>query len=69
MGNIEKKKKIVDEINLIYDETELIAIKIFGSEFVENNKDKCKIIVEGEEYELSTTYYFKNEHKKELKIK
>ena len=51
MGNMEKKKKIVDEINLIYDETELIAIKIFGSEFVENNKDKCKIIVEGEEYE------------------
>ena len=34
------------EINLIYDIKEEKNIKIFGSKFVENNKNKCKMIID-----------------------
>ena len=64
--NINKEfKKIIDlydkmmftnEINIIYNINEEQRrnkeIKIFGAKFVENNKDKCKIIYQKKLYEL-----------------
>ena len=44
-------------VNLYMDET-LSTEKFFGEKFVEKNKDKCKIIYKGKEYELSA--YFKD---------
>ena len=32
-------------------------IRIFGSEFVKNNKKICKMIIDNEEYEISEKYY------------
>ena len=38
-------------------------IKILGYEFVEKNKDKCKIIYNEKEYELTEYFYVKNQKK------
>jgi len=47
----------VNEITAIYKvNDEKNKIRIFGSDFVKNNKDKCKIIYENEIYDL--TEYF-----------
>ena len=45
-----------DEIEIIYKPKNKGKIKIFGSQFVYYNKDKCKIIYNNKEYEL--TEYF-----------
>ena len=56
--NIEPKKKkntIVDEITIQYKIKNIKntkSIRIFGDEFVKNNKEKCKIIINGKEIEL-----------------
>ena len=55
-----------DEIEIIYKPKNKGKIKIFGSQFVYYNKDKCKIIYNNKEYEL--TEYFDNIDN-ELKIK
>ena len=36
--------------------------RLFGSEFVENNKDKCKIIYKDKEYELTDYFNFVNNY-------
>jgi len=41
-----------NEIKLIYNNNGENKIKIFGSSFIKNNKDKCKIIIDGKESEL-----------------
>ena len=76
--NIIIKNKIINiyskmnnnEINIIYkiDEDDK-RVKIFGSEFVKNNKDNCQIIYEDKEYELSEYFDISNDIKDELKIK
>ena len=65
-----------DEINIIYkvnkDDKE---VKIFGSDFVERNKNKCKIIYEGKEEELKekikikSSWFSKKINKLEIKLK
>ena len=45
------------------DESE---IRIFGKEFVNNNKNNCKIIYNGKEYELTETFNIKD--KLEIKL-
>ena len=42
------------EIDIIYKKSRNTRdkLKIFGEEFVKNNKDKCKIIYNNKEYEL-----------------
>jgi len=42
------------EIDIIYKKSgnNEDKLKIFGEEFVKNNKDKCKIIYNNKEYEL-----------------
>ena len=38
-------------------------IRIFDSKFVKNNKDKCKIIIKGKEYELTDEFNINNLNK------
>ena len=44
------------DIEIIYKNSK--NIRLFGGEFVDNNKDKCKIIYKSKEYELNE--YFNN---------
>ena len=55
-----------NEIEIIYKSKEKERVKIFGVDFVKNNKEKCRIIFNNEEYKL--TEYF-NSIDNELKIK
>ena len=48
---IEKNSKDI-EIIIKYRKNDEFEIQIFGQNFVNNNKDKCKIIYEGKEYDL-----------------
>jgi len=44
----------ISEINIIYDiNKDDKTINIFGYEFVENNKNICKMIIDNKEYEIS----------------
>jgi len=43
-------EKDISEINIIYDISGKNNINIFGSEFVENNKNICKMIIDNKEY-------------------
>ena len=53
-----------DNITIIYKINEGDKeINIFGSFFVKNNKDKCKYIYDGKEYELSKTFDLSNYNK------
>ena len=45
------------------------SVKIFGSEFVKNNKNNCKIIYENEEYELKEYINIKDNKKEKIEIK
>ena len=49
-------EKDISEINIIYDINGKKNIRIFGSNFVKNNKNICKIIINNQEYGLSTKY-------------
>ena len=43
-----------NEINIIYNNiNNEDKIKIFGKTFINNNKDKCKIIYNNQEYNLT----------------
>ena len=56
------------EINIIYnidDEN----IKIFGHEFVENNRNICKLIIDNKEYEIREFYNVKNYSNNKLNIR
>ena len=68
-------EKDISVINIIYDinnKENKENIKIFGEEFVKNNKNICKMIIDNKEYEISTNYnikdYNKNKLEKELII-
>ena len=59
-----------NEINIIYKiKDNDKRVKIFGSEFVKNNKNNCEIIYEDKEYELNEYFNIPNNIKDELKIK
>ena len=52
-------KMNIDEINIIYKiEEKDKAIKLFDKNFVENNKNNCKLIINGKEKELKEMYNF-----------
>ena len=57
-------KKYIKRLNISYriNKGENI-IKIFGTDFVKNNKDKCKLIIEGNYYELSEIFNLNNYNK------
>ena len=59
------------ELGLFYGKIE--SIRLFGDEFVKINKDDCKMIIGGEEYEIETKirelkYYGIKEGEKELEV-
>ena len=57
----------IDEIKIIYKYIKSqTKIKLFGEKFVENNKDKSRIIINGEEKELNSFYNFENMNDNEL---
>ena len=58
----------IDEIKIKYKITEEENIRIFGDEFVNNNKHLCKIIINGKEEELCPFYNTKNINLKNDKI-
>ena len=62
-------QKDISEINIIYDIKGKNEIKIFGSEFVKNNKNKCKMIINNKEYEITKEYKVKTNKNNKLQIK
>ena len=62
-------EKYISEINIIYYIKEENFINIFGFEFVENNKNICKMIINNKEYEISEKYNVQKNNKNKLKIK
>ena len=65
------EKDNISEINIIYDidDDEDEEITIFGSEFVKNNKDVCKMVIDNREYEITEEFNVKNYYNKRLQIK
>ena len=43
-------------------------INIFGGEFVKNNKNKCKMIIDHKEYEITEKYNIENYNNNKLEI-
>ena len=64
---------IINEINAIYiiDKKDKIKgkIKIFGDEFVKNNKNNCRIMINKKQYSLRNEYKIINYNKNKIKIK
>ena len=58
----------ISEINIVY-EINGEYIKIFGHEFVKNNKNICKMIIDNREYEMAEEFNAKNYNNNLLKIK
>ena len=63
---------INDEITILYkiefeDRIEG-KVRIFGRNFVKNNKNKCKIKIDGKKYELKEILYLDNETMIEIKL-
>ena len=58
-------------INIIYDinKEKGDEIYIFGYDFVKNNKNKCKMIIDNIEYEITNKYNIKNYKYNRLNIK
>ena len=47
----------ISEINIIYDIiSDKEYINIFGYDFVKNNKNKCKMVINNKEYEITEKY-------------
>ena len=62
--------KETSEVNLTYNiNREENTINIFGTDFVKNNKDKCKMFIDGKEYEISKKFDITNYDKEKLEIK
>ena len=72
--NINMKEKINEEDleDEEYDEyegdKENINIKIFGDTFVENNKKKCKMVIDNKELEITGKYNIENCNNNKLEI-
>jgi len=62
-------EKDFSEINIIYDINRKKNINIFGSKFVGNNKNICKMIIDNKEYELVKKYNAKSNNSNKLRIK
>ena len=60
--------KDVTEINIIYYINKGDNINIFGSKFVKNNINNCKMIIDNNEYKIAEKYNIKNNNNNKLKI-
>ena len=56
-------------INIFEEKEDEQIINIFGAEFVENNKNICKMIIDDKEYEISEKYNIGNFNNDILEIK
>ena len=52
------RKMNVDEIKMIYKVKNLKEVQLFGTDFVERNKNNCNLIIEGEEQGLKQVHSF-----------
>jgi len=67
---INLNKKILEKyITYIFNKNNTNFIKIFGPEFVKNNKNNCKMIIDNIEYEIKEQFYVGNCENNTLKIK
>jgi len=64
-----KENQNLKELTLIYNLNNSTEIKIFGKEFVKNNKNNFKIIFEEQEQEISEYLKINNDVKKDGKLK
>jgi len=62
-------EKDISEINIIYDINGKDSINIFGADFMENNKNICKMVIDNKEYELEQKYNIKGNNDTKLKIR
>ena len=62
-------EKDISEINIIYDINGKNYINIFGSKFVKNNKNICKMIIDNNEYKLVKKFNAKSNNSNKLRIK
>ena len=53
-------KKSYNEINIIYNIKDKVEISLFGYEFVKNNKNICKMIIDNKEYKIKEKYNINN---------
>ena len=60
--------KEISEINIIYS-IEGKDVNIFGSNFIENNKNICKMVIDNKEYEITNDFDVENYNNNLLKIK
>ena len=58
----------MNEINIIYNIKDKGEIKLFGEEFVKNNKKNCYLLINNKKKELCE-YYKLEEERENLKIK
>lgn len=65
---INKYENKINELSIIYNKDKNI-IKIFDSEFVENNKGKCYLLINNKITELIEEINCKNYNNKERKMK
>ena len=67
------KKIKLNEMTIIYNIKNKDTIKLFGKEFIKNNKDNCKLIIEGKEHDLiehlDINKKIKNKEILEIKLK
>ena len=65
----EHVKKNKNSIRIIYDnDKDEKEIKIFGVDFVNNNKDKCKILYNNKEYGLTDKFNVENKNQLEIQL-
>ena len=58
-----------NRIKIIYENKENInKIRIFGEEFVEKNKNKCKILFKNKIYDLQSEFYCKKNSQLEIEL-
>ena len=69
----EEEKHKLNEMTIIYNIKNKNEIKLFGREFIKNNKNNCKIIIENKEQDiieyLVINEKIKNKEKLEIKLK
>jgi len=60
--------KDLSEKDIIYNIEGKDLINIFGSNFVKNNKNICKMIIDNKEYKITEKYNVKSYNNNKLKI-
>ena len=67
-------QKDILEISIVYNinkgnEKDKKNLRIFGYDFVENNKKNCKMIIDNKKYEITEKYDITNFNNNKLEIK